>query len=771
MRVLELHKILAQLADKAASALGRERALALSPAAEPATMREWLQQTSEAVAVSRRHQVPLHGIVDIGAQVQRAMRGGMLDAGELNQVLSTLLSGGRLRRFLLELEGYPWLEGMGRALTQLPELEDEIGECITSSSEVSDQASPELLRVRRQLRALSGRIKERLDSMVRSPEIARCLQEPLVTVRGDRYVLPVKQEQRAAVPGLIHDQSASGATLFIEPMAVVELGSELRRMKLAEQREIDRVLQRLSAQVGARGEELGQLLEVLGWLDLTFAKAALGLEQGGSEPEIASDRQLVLREARHPLLGRSAVPVDVCLGGDYDILVITGPNTGGKTVTLKTTGLCVLMAKAGLYIPAAPGSRVPPYAAVMCDIGDEQSIEQNLSTFSSHMTNIVEFLRRADQQSLVLLDELGAGTDPMEGSALAMAILEHLLAVGAHAVATTHYSELKGFAHQQDRVENASVEFDPATLRPTFRLLTGLPGRSNAFAIAERLGLDADVVRRARELGPAPGRLLEELLSEFHENRFRAHEDRREAGAALARAQRVEEELRTELARQEASKREVLARARQEARDLVARARAEAQLFLKELRSAQSPATVARAIQERLEPLRESLAVAEERVPPGPPLEDLQAGEAVRVLSLGLDGHITQVAGPGEKVQVQVGIMKVMVEAGDLSRATAAVSLTQADNLGRLMADKAVSLRPELDVRGLPAAEAVDRVDKYLDDAVMAGTRRVRIIHGKGTGVLRRAIAEWLIQHPRVGSYQLAPPQEGGEGATVVELT
>ncbi|HAI20578.1 MAG TPA: endonuclease MutS2, partial [Clostridiales bacterium UBA8153] len=765
-RVLELHKILSQLADKAASALGRERALALGPAAEPGTMREWLKQTGEAVAVCRRYQVPRHGIVDIRVHVQRARPGGMLDPGELNQVLSTIQSGGRLRRFLLGLEDSPWLEAMGRALPQLPELEGEISECITNAGELSDQASPELGRVRRQLRALAGRIRERLDSMVRSPEIARYLQEPLVTVRGDRYVLPVKQEQRAAVPGLVHDQSSSGATLFIEPMAVVELGSELRRMRLAEQREIERVLLRLSARVGAHGEELGRLLEVLGELDLTFAKAALGLEHEGSEPEIASDRRLVLRSARHPLLGCSAVPVDVLLGGDYDVLVITGPNTGGKTVTLKTTGLCVLMAQAGLYIPAAPGCRVPPYTAVMCDIGDEQSIEQSLSTFSSHMTNIVEFLRKSDGQSLVLLDELGAGTDPMEGSALAMAILEHLLSVGAHVVATTHYSELKGFAHQQARVENASVEFDPATLRPTFRLLTGLPGKSNAFAIAERLGLDPAVVQRARELGPAPGRLLEELLAEFHENRFRAGEDRREAAAARARAQRLEDELRAEVARQEASKREVLARARQEAKDLVARTRAEVQSLLKELRSAQHPATVTRAIQERLEPLRESLAATEEKVPAGPPLEDLQVGEAVRVVSLGLDGHVTQVAGPGEKVQVQVGIMKVMVEPGDLSRTAATASLQQADGLGRLMADKAAILRPELDVRGLPAGEALDRVDKYLDDAVMAGTRRVRIIHGKGTGVLRRAISGWLVQHPRVESHQLAPPQEGGEGVT-----
>jgi DNA mismatch repair protein MutS2 len=734
-------------------------------------MRERLQQTSEAVSVSRRYQVPLHGIVDIRVQVQRASRGGMLDALELNQVLSTLQAGGRLRKLLLELEGYSWLGEMGRALPQLFDLEGEIAECITRSGEVSDQASPELGRVRRQLRALAGRIKERLDSMVRSPEIARCLQEPLVTVRGDRYVLPVKQEQRAAVPGLIHDQSASGATLFIEPMAVVELGSELRRMHLAEQREIERVLQRLSERVGGHGEELGRLLEVLGCLDLTFAKAALGREQEGSEPEIASDGRLVLRDARHPLLGRAAVPVDVSLGGDYDVLVITGPNTGGKTVTLKTTGLCVLMAQAGLYIPAAPGSRVPPYTAVMCDIGDEQSIEQSLSTFSSHMTSIVEFLQRADRQSLVLLDELGAGTDPMEGSALAIAILEHLLSVGAQAVATTHYSELKGFAHQHARVENASVEFDPATLRPTFRLVTGLPGRSNAFAIAERLGLDPAVVRRARELGPAPGRLLEELLSEFHENRFRAAEDRREAAAAVARAQRLEEELRAEVARQAAARKEVLARARQEGRDLVNRARSEVQSLLKELRSAQHPATVIRAVQERLEPLRESLAQDEEKVPPGPPLEDLRVGEAVRVLSLGLDGHITQVAGPGERVQVQVGILKVMVEAGDLSRTAATASQQQAGSLDRLMTEKASSLRPELDVRGLPADEALDRVDKYLDDAVMAGTQRVRIIHGKGTGALKRAIAGWLAQHPRIKGYQLAPPQEGGDGVTVVELT
>lgn len=771
-RVLEFDKILAQLEEKAASPLGRERARSLVPATSPGVIRALQAQTTEAATVRRRHQVPLGGIHDIKSHVLRAGRGAMLDPSELNQVLSTLQAGARLRKFLMQLEGFPWLLATGQSLPGLAGLEQEISECITSAGEVADGASPDLLRVRRQIRTLTGRIKDRVDGMVRSPEVARYLQEPLVTIRGDRYVLPVKQEHRAQVPGLVHDQSASGATLFIEPMAVVEMGNELRRLALEENKEIERVLQRLSALVGACGDELEKLLEGLGELDFAFAKASLSLGQDASEPEIAEDRRLMLKAARHPLLGKDAVPVDVGLGGDFDILVITGPNTGGKTVTLKTTGLCVLMAQAGLHIPAAPGSRVPVYEEVMCDIGDEQSIEQSLSTFSSHMTNIVRFLGRAGHRSLVLLDELGAGTDPMEGSALAIAILEHLLSVGAHAVATTHYSELKGFAFEHDRVENASVEFDPVTLRPTFRLLTGLPGRSNAFAIAERLGLDPAVVARARELGPASGRQLEEMLAEIHDTRYRAAEERRETSAALSRIQRLEAEIRAEAARQESSRREVLARARQEARDLLARARAEVQALLKELRSAPAanPGDLGRAAGERLEQLRASLGGDEEKVPAGPPPEDLRAGEPVRVLSLGLDGHVMEAPGPGEKVQVQVGIMKVTVDAGDLRRGEITPVARQADGLSRLMADKAGSIKPELDVRGMASADALEQVDKYLDDALVAGARRVRIIHGKGTGALRRVIAGHLSQHPRVESYHRAPPQEGGDGVTVVEL-
>lgn len=772
LRVLEFDKIQARLEAEATTVMGRERARALTPATDVSAVRRWQAETGEARTVRRSRQVPLAGIRDIRRHLQRAERGAALSPEEFNEVLSTLRAGARLRRFLDGLEGCPALRAAAAEVRGFPDLEGELAAAITEANDVADQASPELARLRRQLRVLSGRIKERVDSMVRSPEVTRYLQEALVTIRSGRYVLPVKQEHRAQVPGLVHDQSASGATLFIEPMALVELGNDLRQLELAEQREVEKVLQRLSGLLAAAGPEVLASVLALGELDFIFARAALGDRQRASAPEVGDAGPLVLRAARHPLLGPDAVPVDVRLGDEFDILVITGPNTGGKTVTLKTVGLLVLMAQAGLHLPAEEGSRVGVYAEVLCDVGDEQSIEQSLSTFSSHMTNIVRFMGRLRGRCLVLLDELGAGTDPAEGSSLGTAILEHLLARGAHVVATTHYTELKRFAFATPRVENASVEFDPETLRPTFRLLTGIPGRSNALAIAARLGLDPAVVKRAAELRPAADRQLEDLLADIHDTRYRLGEDQREVGAALARVRRLEDELRGKLQELEASRTEVLARARREARDLLTRVRTEAQLLLRELRAAGAGAdagALTRRAGDTLEALRSQLGEDVTRPEPGPAPDNLRSGEPVRVVSLGLDGYVVEPPGAGGQAQVQVGIMKVTVDAGDLRR-VAAPAVVQGEGLGQLLAGKAAAFRPELDVRGLVAAEALEQVDKYIDDALLAGVRRVRVIHGKGTGALRRVITEWLAAHPRVERWASAPPAEGGDGVTVVEL-
>ena len=879
---LEYAKILDQLAAQASFSLGAERCRALEPLTDPDAVRERQAETEEAARLLEREgDIPLAGLADIRRSLQRAAKGGILSPEELLAVAGTVRGARRLKAFLLHREAsYPRLAARAARLIPQPALEEAIAAAIGDDARVRDEASPRLAGLRRRLADLEEAIRRRLEEMIRSPQWAAALQEPLVTQRRGRFVLPVKAEARAQVPGVVHDQSASGATLFVEPMAVVELGNRLRETEAEEQEEVERILGELTRQVAAAGDELAATLEELAALDVVVARGRLALAMRAERPATLDRPRIDLKRARHPLLGAGAVPIDVWLGdgAGFDTLVITGPNTGGKTVTLKTVGLLALMHQAGLHIPAAPGSALGVFPQIFCDVGDEQSIEQSLSTFSSHMSAIVGFARAAQPGALVLLDEIGAGTDPDEGAALAVALIEHFRARGCLVVATTHYSALKAYAYQQPGVENASVEFDEETLRPTYRLWIGLPGKSMALAIARRLGLPESIVQRARQVMGAGAHRVEELIAameadrrESAQLRAEAEARRREAEALYRqRLQELEAQRQEHRARLEALEREMavaLREARQQTEGLVARLRAsvgrlEAALDdlarLRQLlahaggRRGRGPAAGAgveeagggaaggweaieaqaaealAAAQAVLAETREGLGALEERTLAARRRAEearrqaragaeavlaaaLRPGARVEVLSLRQEAEVLEVPGdPGEPVTVQAGILRMRVPrsdlrlldepappavpggagSGDREAAPGAVpagsskprrggkaagpagdgARTGALERARLMQAKAREFEPEIHLRQLTVDEALARLDKYLDDAILAGAPQVRIIHGKGTGTLRRAVHEYLRKHPAVASYRLGAPNEGGAGATVAVL-
>ncbi|MBE3586694.1 MAG: endonuclease MutS2 [Thermoanaerobacter sp.] len=780
LKRLEYDKVLEHLARYTISPLGRERIFSLRPVTDRQAIHTMLAQTTQARELLRLEPgADFGGWHDIRQYLQRVVRGAVLEPQELFETGQTLGACRRIRKFFAERPGrYPLLEEIALTVGNFTELEKKIARAILPGGEIADDASAALSTIRRRLQRAQQQVKEQLESIVRSPAYQKYLQDPIVTIREGRYVVPVKQEYRSQVPGIIHDQSASGATLFIEPMAVVESNNEVRRLQVMEKQEIERILGELSRAVAARGEELAQSLEALGQLDFILARARYSEHLDAVEPRLLPAPRLNLRQARHPLLTGEVVPISVHLGYQFDTLVITGPNTGGKTVTLKTIGLLALMAQSGLHIPVAEGSELGVFNAIFADIGDEQSIEQSLSTFSSHLTNIVGILNQAGPGSLVLLDELGAGTDPDEGAALAQAILERLHEMGARTVATTHYSQLKNFAFTRERVENASVEFDAVTLKPTYRLLIGKPGASNAFEIARRLGLAPDVVERARSFMTVEQVQVADLMQQLERARQQAERE-------LEEARRVREEAEELRARYRALKEELaarreslLSRAREEARLLVKRARQEAEEAIKELR-ARLADEAARVREEAIREAREKLAGMQERLQPEPAASAPPgAGAVPKTVSVGQTVFLprfnqtgTVVAPPeDEEVQVQVGMIKINVPLGELRLPAGEESSRGEVRVSALMEDKVRSISTRLDLRGLRAEEALQEVEKYLDDATLAGLSRVILVHGKGTGALRTAIQQRLKTDRRVKSFRLGEHGEGGAGVTVVEL-
>ncbi|HZU19100.1 MAG TPA: endonuclease MutS2 [Candidatus Dormibacteraeota bacterium] len=779
LQVLELPKVLAQVARETGFSVARERVLGLEPTPDLDEARERLAWTREAVHLLERHpRAGVGGAHDIRPQVRRAARDGTLAAAELVPVLATLRAVVAVARLLgaLDQHAFPRLRALAAGMPTHPELVRRIEQTVSEEGEVLDTASPRLRRLRGEVRSAHQRLVERARALV--GELGPVLQEPIVTTRGERYVLPVKAEFRGRVRGIVHDQSASGATLYVEPLEVVELNNGLRELQSQEREEVERVLREVSGEIGRAADSILAAVEGLGELDLQLAKARYARLTRGREPVLNDQGRVVLDSARHPLLSGQVVPIDVRLDRDAFVIVISGPNTGGKTVALKTVGLLTLMAQTGLYVPAGDGTELAVFEEVFADIGDEQSIEQSLSTFSSHLTRIVEILRgveavrrRGKGSALVLLDELGAGTDPDEGSALARSILTYLLDRRVPTVATTHYSELKAFAHEREGAVNASVAFDLETLSPTYRLEIGLPGRSNALAIAERLGLDPRILRGARRHLGTAGVRMEGLLEDLEAERAAVEEERRRLGLALAEVERQRAALEEERRRLQAEREGVLEEVRARARSEVKEALEELAGIRARARLAPSEAEV-ETLRRRARELAERLAPAPGRVPRvaapsphGPPA----VGDTVRVRSLGHTGEVLGLS-PDGQAEVRLGAFRVRVGLADLERVAAPAAPGPEPAVVRPRLEGRPAVPYQIDVRGRRVEEALLELESRLNDAVLAGMPGLRIVHGKGTGALRAAVRAHLVHHPLVESCEPAPPPEGGDGVTVVRL-
>jgi len=814
LATLEYPKIIARLADEAAFSASKALVLALEPTSDPDEARRRQAYTAEARRLlDLRPDAGVRGARDVRPQVTAAERGVILSPSDLLDVLATVRASAHVSRLIMRQEtDFPLLKALAVDLPIRPQVEGRIAESISEEGDVLDSASPELRRLRLEIRGAQQRLQERLGTLVN--EFRTALQEPIVTTRNDRYVIPVRADARSQVRGIVHDQSSSGATVFVEPLVVVEMNNRLRQLQIAERQEVERILQELSDLVGREGPYLTLAVDLLAEIDLALAKARYASLTRASAPRLNTEGRLHLRQARHPLLTGKVIPIDFWLGDPSEdktgktkpddaprMVVITGPNTGGKTVALKTVGLLSLMAMAGLHIPAQDDSDVPVYADVFADIGDEQSIEQSLSTFSSHLSRIVEILREVSPNALVLLDELGAGTDPSEGAALARAILTSLLDRHVSTIATTHYSELKAFAYEESGVVNASVEFDVETLSPTYRLSIGLPGRSNALAIATRLGLPTDIIERAREFLGTAGVEMEGLLTGLAEERRVAADERYRLSMERAEAEfqrREFERLRRE-AEEERTRiiNDARAQARREAdaaQAELARIRTQMRAKLTEERLEQLRAR-ARRVEERAaptpsrlrQPTRAGQAGAtddEERVEEGP----LAVGDTVRIRSMNQRGEVLSLPNAQGDVEVQLGALKLRVGVNNLERlsrrqARAEDAATGGGRAGRASAyanaPALVTLPPrdetpppelQLDLRGWRVEDALSEVDTYINDAYMASLPYVRLLHGKGTGALRQAIREQIKRNPLVKSFASAEPKEGGDGITVVTL-
>ncbi len=777
---LEYEKIIELLAAQCSSGLGKLLAEELQPITDGQQIAYWQQETTEGVLVRRMEpNIPLGGLVDLNRQIRKTQIGGMLEPEEFLQLLDVLIACRRISHFFLERKRtyeIPRLEWWAGQITLLPELEREIDDVIAPEAAVRDSASSELLAVRRKINTLKNRIRERLEHIVRSETSQKYLQDALVTMRNDRYVVPVKQEYRSQIPGIVHDQSASGATLFIEPMAVVEMNNDLRKAYSTERDEVNRILLELSSKVTPYTDDLQYNLQVLGQIDFIFAKARLSEKMNGIEPVLKQTPQLSIIKGRHPLIAaKQVVPLTIALGQDFDSVIITGPNTGGKTVTLKTVGLFVLMTQSGLHIPAEPGTEMGLFHGVFADIGDEQSIEQSLSTFSSHMTNIVQILEHIDERSLVLLDELGAGTDPSEGAALAISILDDILHRGGKIIATTHYSELKAYAFNEPRVQNASVEFDVETLRPTYRLLVGVPGKSNAFEIARKLGIYNHIIEHARSLISQEEQDVAGLIASLETSNVLAQRKQEEAEASLQEIQTKLNALEEERAKVEASAEKIRRKAEEEALEIIRQARQESEDILQELRQMHLDNARAQAeAQEKRKKLSEKEDKLAAKVNKGPKVltnkvKKVKIGEDVYVPKFTQHGTVLTLPDKNGNLQLQIGIMKVTVNIEELQQSAKAKESGKT-MVHKISSSKTENIKSELDLRGLMVEEALDKVDKYLDDAYLSSLAQVRIIHGKGTGALRSAVRDQLRHHRHVAQYRFGAFNEGGDGVTVVEL-
>ncbi len=780
-RVLEFPRLLEMLSQRCQFSVAAERALEIGPTSDVTQVRYLLSVTREAVDLaSRNPSFTVGGVRDIRDTVERARLGFILQPTDLREVLDTVQSSGSLRRTYYQNkwdESYPLLAEFVEAIGNFTSLDADLARTVGSRGEILDSASPQLGDIRRDVRVAHRRLLDRLNRMIADTGPNSAIQEPIVTMREGRYVIPVRADRRTQVPGVVHGTSASGQTLFVEPMDVVQLNNQWRELQMAEEHEIERILRVRSEQISAASPELSQTVEAVAAIDMALAKARLSFDMRAREPEVLdgeSDgaQSVDLRQARHPLLpSETVVPVDIRLGDGQRILVVTGPNTGGKTVAIKNVGLLAMMMQSGMFIPAADGSGMSVFDGIFADIGDEQSIEQSLSTFSSHMTKIIAMLRAAGPRSLVLIDEIAAGTDPQEGSALARAIITALLDRGTLAIVTTHYSELKTFAYATEGVENASAEFDLATLRPTYRLITGVPGRSNALAIAQRLGLPSAIADDARGYLDPGAEHVDDLLAHIMARRNEAEAALMQASAELDDAKRLRAEAdsalrEAELARSNA-RQDAIAELEQEvgeARELVRRARRQAE---RPIPTSDEPEAAPKP--EEVKQVEETLRrAARRRRPAQVRPEPIRIGDWVNLPTVGISGEVVGISEDGESVEVATGSFRLTQPVTAVRRESRPEPQRRTIRTTTLPAAPPVD--PEIHLLGMRVHEVGDTLDRYLDSAARAGLPSVRIIHGKGTGALRSEVHELLRSHPVVDRFQLAERNEGGEGATIAYL-
>ena len=784
LRVLEFHKIRAQLEQYCVSDMGKALCDALIPENQIQEVRRIQQETEEArIVLTYLGGTPMLPFSDVKTALHLAQIGSTLAPRALLDIAASLRAARAARDSLVtDKQNTPMLTANASRLSTFRNIEQSISDAIISEEEIADRASNELFTIRRKMRACNERVRERLNGMIHNPTYQKYLQEAIITVRAERYVLPVKQEYRSMVPGIVHDQSSTGATIFVEPMAVVEIGNELKQLISAEKAEIERILSMLSALVAPEAEAIGDNLAILARLDFAFAKASLAREMYACEPKMNCEGRIDIKKGRHPLIDpQKVVPLDIRLGKEFSSLIITGPNTGGKTVTLKTTGLFTLMAQAGLQVPAEHGTELAVFDDVFADIGDEQSIEQSLSTFSGHMTNIVDILAHVTPDSLVLFDELGAGTDPTEGAALAQAILSTLLMMHTRTVATTHYSELKEYALTTENVENASVEFDVSTLRPTYRLLIGIPGKSNAFEISRKLGLPEFVIDKARDLLSKEQVRFEDVIANAEYHRQIAEKERQIAEEASKEMVAIRNQAEAERKKLEDQRDKAIKKAKEEAKRIVENARRESEQIIAELRAMKKSGSAQeheiQRVKKKVEQSQEALADKKEVAGEVP--KEVKIGDMVHIASMDVDATIAAPADAKGFVQLKVGMMKMRAHITDLRTMTSTQKLIKKEQKKlerkKAMREQRVDItmrqvRQELDVRGMALDEAIPEVQKFLDDAMLSSLGEVSIIHGNGMGILRAGIQDCLRRHPCVSSFRLGRYGEGETGVTIVTI-
>ena len=791
LKTLEYNKIIEKLTSYAVSPMGKEMTAALKPCASISQIQQWQNETSEAEAmILRKGSIPLGGLREIRPQIKRLAMGGSLGIAELLNIGDFLYVCRRVKNYSVnenKAESYDTIGPMFDLVMELPKLEKEISRVILSETEVSDDASQGLKSVRREMAVSNDRIREHLNNIINSQTYRPMLQDYVITIRNDRYCVPVKSEYRNSFSGMVHDQSNTGSTLFIEPLSVVQLNNRIKELQIKEKEEIDKILQKLSAEVFENLDAIESNLNIITKLDFIFAKGQLSLSMKGTKAVFNNKKYINIKKGRHPLLNSdTVVPVNIYLGGDFTTLLITGPNTGGKTVALKTLGLFQLMGQAGLHIPAFDNSELGVFDEIFSDIGDEQSIEQNLSTFSAHMKNTVYILENVTNDSLVLFDELGAGTDPVEGAALAMSIIQSLKERSIRTAVTTHYSELKVYALSTEGVENASCEFDVESLKPTYRLLIGIPGKSNAFAISKRLGLMDSIIDKAKEFVGQENVKFEDVITDLEISRRSVVLEQERAEEYRLEAEKLKKEVEKQKEKTRQQKEKILADAREQARMIYQKAKEEADSIIKEMnRDARNKANQEkmnesrRKIKDKLSGVDSEIAKMmakrkkQHKVP-----EKIEVGDSVYIISFDQHGTVISPMDENKNVMVQMGLMKIKVPLNELVIDEMAQNANSAKNNSsgtrnvsrKAAAGKSMFVSPEIDCRGQTVDEGIGNIDKYIDDAFLAGLKQVTIIHGKGTGVLRAAVQQYLARNPHVKSYRYGKYGEGEMGVTVVEL-